>query len=477
MRFLNWLRRAGAAVVRATRYDAAITTRENARHWSLADGLSPDGSMSAEVRRTLRQRSRYEVSNNAYARGMVVTVAEDVIGTGPRPRLRTGDDTLNRRVQRDFLLWSAAVSLPEKLRAMAQAKLIDGEAFAVLVDNPRLRHPVRLDLKLIEADRVTAPPSSLTRFGSARRRFADGIVLDAADNPIRYYVARYHPGALPSEGGPFGGSLLFDTVEAGDMIHWYRLDRPEQHRGLPELTAALPLFAQLRRYTLAVLASAETAADFAAVIYTDTPAGGESIQATPFDVISLEKRMATTLPDGWKLGQLKAEQPVTNYPQFKREILGEIGRVLRVPINIMTGDSSQHGYASGRLDYQSYQRAVKIEQDRCASAVLAPLFRAWVREYALACPEVGINSEPRAEEYPLAWFWDGFEHVDPNKEANAQARRLKNRTSTLAAEYARVGKDWEEEIGQYAREKERLRELGLIKRPLAAAGGMPLKSS
>ena len=174
--------------------------------------------------------------------------------------------------------------------------------------------------------------------------------------------------------------------------------------------------------------------------------------------------MATTLPDGWKLGQLKAEQPVTNYPQFKREILGEIGRVLRVPINIMTGDSSQHGYASGRLDYQSYQRAVKIEQDRCASAVLAPLFRAWMREYALAC------SHPRVEEYPLAWFWDGFEHVDPNKEANAQARRLKNRTSTLAAEYARVGKDWEEEIGQYAREKQRLRELGLIKRPTGAAG-------
>ena len=38
-------------------------------------------------------------------------------------------------------------------------------------------------------------------------------------------------------------------------------DRPGQARGIPDITPALPLFAQLRRFTLAVLAAAETAAD------------------------------------------------------------------------------------------------------------------------------------------------------------------------------------------------------------------------
>ncbi len=60
------------------------------------------------------------------------------------------------------------------------------------------------------------------------------------------------------------------------MIHYFRADRPGQSRGIPEITPALPLFAQLRRYTLAVLAAAETAADFAAVLYTDAPANGEA---------------------------------------------------------------------------------------------------------------------------------------------------------------------------------------------------------
>ena len=58
------------------------------------------------------------------------------------------------------------------------------------------------------------------------------------------------------------------------------------------------------------------------------------------------------------------------------------------------------------------------------------------------------------------WFWDGHEHVDPSKEATypptrrvasrsevatsgALERRLANNTTTLAAEYARQGKDWE----------------------------------
>ncbi|NLF32563.1 MAG: hypothetical protein GX591_16940, partial [Planctomycetes bacterium] len=53
------------------------------------------------------------------------------------------------------------------------------------------------------------------------------------------------------------------------------------------------------------------------------------------------------------------------------------------------------------------------------------------------------------------------EHVDPAKEANAQATRLASNTTTLAAEYARQGKDWETELRQRAKEKKLMEELGL----------------
>ena len=51
------------------------------------------------------------------------------------------------------------------------------------------------------------------------------------------------------------------------------------------------------------------------------------------------------------------------------------------------------------------------------------------------------------------WFWNGREHVDPAKEANAQATRLKNNTTTLAQEYAKQGRDWETELRQRAKEQ------------------------
>jgi capsid protein len=54
-----------------------------------------------------------------------------------------------------------------------------------------------------------------------------------------------------------------------------------------------------------------------------------------------------------------------------------------------------------------------------------------------------------------------MEHVDPYKEANAQKLRLASNTTTLAYEYARQGRDWEEELHQIAREKTLMRELGL----------------
>jgi capsid protein len=93
------------------RYDAAVTTDDNRRHWASADGLSPNASNSAEVRRILRNRARYETANNSYARGIVLTLAHDVVGTGPRLQMLTGDSEANRRIEQAFMLWARSVHL------------------------------------------------------------------------------------------------------------------------------------------------------------------------------------------------------------------------------------------------------------------------------------------------------------------------------------------------------------------------------
>jgi lambda family phage portal protein len=437
------------------RYDAAATTEENRRHWGNADLLSPDAANNPRVRCILRSRSRYEVANNSYARGIVLTLANDCIGTGPRLQMLIGDDGTNRIIEQEFMQWADSVSLAEKLRTMRAARAESGEAFAMLVANPKIDSPVKLDLRLIEADQVTTPQILRDSVGL---NAIDGIVFDEHFNPAEYHVLRIHPGDNLAI-----FTLEYDRVPAASVIHYFRADRPGQHRGVPEITPALPLFAQLRRYTLAVLAAAETAADFAAVLYTDAPANGEADPVEAMDLVELERRMATVLPGGWRLGQIQAEQPSTTYAEFKKELLNEIARCLNMPFNVAAGNSSGYNYASGRLDHQTYYKSIRVDQDQMALVVLDRILRAWLDEAVLISDFLPLWMRTTAfRDLAHQWFWDGQEHVDPAKEANAQSTRLQSYTTTLAYEYARQGRDWESELRQRAKELELMGQLGLV---------------
>lgn len=228
-------------VVRA-RYDAAAVNADNRRHWANADGLSANAANSPEVRRILRNRARYEIANNSYARGIVLTLANDVVGTGPRLQILTDNPDANRRIEREFSAWTKAIGLAEKLRTMRLARAQDGEAFAVLTSNPRLPTAIQLDLRLVEADQVCTP-----KFDLLSPNAVDGIVFDESGNAVEYHILKRHPGESLS-----ALNRDYDRLPGEAVIHWFRVDRPGQARGIPDITPALPLFAQLRRFTLGV---------------------------------------------------------------------------------------------------------------------------------------------------------------------------------------------------------------------------------
>jgi len=92
--------------------------------------------------------------------------------------------------------------------------------------------------------------------------------------------------------------------------------------------------------------------------------------------------------------------------------------------------------------------------------VLDRLLAAWLDEAALIPGLLPADLGPFAD-WSHQWFWDGQEHVDPAKEASAQATRLANHTTTLAHEYARQGRDWEDALRQRAKEIALMQELGL----------------
>ncbi len=431
-------------------YDAAKTTRDNERHWQYADSLSADEQAAPEVRKVLRERSRYEIGNNSYARGLVRMLANDTIGTGPRLQILGDNEEFNDSVERDFGRWASAVKLAKKLRLMRIARCQDGETFAILSTNPELNDPVKLDLRVIEADRVCG--DRVSRIKGKSVRYVDGIAYDEWDNPVSYQVLNEHPGS--------GFCSLFSSrscrsIPAEYMLHLFSQERPEQHRGIPELSAALPLFAQLRRYNMAALSSAEAAADFSAILYTDAPPNGESDPIEPMDAIELERNMMLTVPAGWKMAQLDAKQPTANHAEFVKIILSEIARCAVSTYGAVSGDYSGHNYASGRLDNQLYRKGIGVDRAVWESDALDPVFRLWYREYALLHHLDGSGIPDHT------WFWDGFSHVDPTKEAAAQQIRLANHTTTLAAECARDGLDYMAVLRQRRKELRLMQEWGI----------------
>jgi len=412
----------------AAKYDAAQTTSQNRNHWSLADALSAGSANSPSVRKVLRERARYEVANNGYLKGMTRTLANDVVGIGPTLQVRTQRQRLNALLEARWKAWAEAVSLATKLRTMRVAKMVDGEAFALLTSNRRLTTPVKLDLRLLEADQFESP------FPMSSTELANGIRFDDAGNPVSYFVLRAHPGDAYAQ----FSMLAHDEVDAEFVLHYFEPARPGEIRGIPEITATLSLGADGRRYRNAVVAAAETAANMAMVVHTDAAAGEE--QPTPYDTISFVRNQAAVLPEGWKLGQAKPEQPVTTHSEFVRSILIETARPLCMPYNVAAGDSSAYNYASGRLDHQAYFKAIEVEQDLLRTTVLERVFAAWVREAALVGDDLGELLRG-VSDIEHQWLWPGSEHVDPAKEANAQETRLRTGTTTLTRELAREGVD------------------------------------
>lgn len=438
-------------------YDAAETNRENVRHWRLADGLSAAQANSAEVRRILRERSRYEIANNSFACGILDTLSNDTIASGPRLQIQTADERFNQRLETAWRHWARSRNLAAILRTARKARAGDGETFFMRTDNPRHRSvsppPVTLDVRLVECDQFEDPAQTNAP------RHVGGITFDRWGNPEAYDHLETHPG------DPFGSPMRSHPIDAADVIHWYRTDRPGQVRGVPEITPALPLFAMLRRYTLAVLLAAETAADFAAVLETaaapfddDAPAAADLPE---FDGVDIDRGMMTSLPRGWKMNQFKPEQPVTSYKEFRDAILNEIARCLNMPANKARADSSGYNYASGRLDHNTYYEALDVDRADCEIDVLDRIFGWWLDE-ALLIPGYLGEIPPMPEGIPHRWYWDGHKHADPVKEANATKILHEMGLRTDEAFLMGEGIDPEEHYRQLERQAERRRALGLI---------------
>lgn len=418
-------------------YDAARTTDEFKNYWANADNFDANSAHSREVRHKLVSRARYELANNGYADGIAQTYATDLVGVGPTLRMQTNSQGFNQLVERTWFLWTQATKFRRKLWCMAHAKGGDGEGIGVMRRNPRIKHPIPLDIVLYETEQCQTPYLPFNEPG-----YIDGIKFDEFGNPEHYDILHQHPGAMNG----FMLDMTPEKVPAEFVLHWFKMRRPGQHRGVPESASTLNTGAAARRWREATLAAAETAADFTALLKT-TFQPEVVDQVDPMQVLDIQKRSMVALPNGWEMQQMRSEHPTATYEAFHKTLINEQARPKNMPFNKAACDSSSYNYASGRLDHQTYYAALDVDREDCNDLVLEPLFTSWFDMAIRRFGWLGGNAEAVGSGARFhTWDWPKHRVADVQAEANANETKLKSGQIFPHRLFADAGLDFSDEL-------------------------------
>lgn len=466
------------------KYDAAQTTSQNELHWQWADELSPHAANTLAVRKKLRSRSRYEVANNGYLMGIVLSLCQDFVCSGPTLQITDPrfSEQQKRIIEKAWLRRADKIKLRRKLWQLRRAKIVDGEAFAFRI---RWSRRPQVDYRIIECDQVTH--YSWNMDSSNGRVEVDGLRINKqTGEPEKYHLLNEHPGETeifnmqPLEGR---------WIDADQVIHWFRRDRPFL-RGIPETIASLPLWALLRRYTLAVVQNAEIAADFTALLesqqlayQTGFPSSGTPAEPTEdesnwFDSFPIDRGLMTVLPEGYQLKQLKPEQPVTLYDTFVAALVQEAARCMMTPRNLALGYSGNANMSASTVDRQFYKGAINEERQSAKEDVLDPDLEKWWFE-AVRVPNYfedeiidpgsfqkitrqfqSLRSEPPDHVYR----WDEIpEHTDPVKVAQAiDILHKGHHLSDIDIQEGRFNRRVEDHYENLERQQQRREEIGIV---------------
>jgi lambda family phage portal protein len=443
------------------KYDAAQTNELNKNHWSMADYLSADAALNPMIRRKLNARARYERDNNGYLSGMAQRLAADMVGTGPRLFLDCGEDADEaavEAVEQNFFDYCDSIDLASKLREIRSSYTVDGDPFGLFTTNGA-RRGVQLDFVTVEAEQVADPRTS---YGLAE---AEGVKRDRWQNVTHYHLLDHHPGSLLGYTNLSGSGRW---IPAQFVAHWFNKRRAGQSRGIGEVVPVLETFASLRRFTNATLTAAEVAASLSLILKTNLPAENIAAQQGLWDTFPVVRGMSMSAPEGWDAMQLKAEHPTTTFSEFERRILTQIGCSIDMPYIVAVMDSSIANYSSMRGDRLIYQKRVGVDRAAAARIILDRLFTLWCDEAATVEGMIPDNL-PMRDEWDWSWGWDGWEYVDPLKEATAEQVALSGNATTLQDVCSRRNKNWRKVLRQKSIEQKFAAELGIDLQRVAAA--------
>lgn len=479
----------GPGGFRDTPYSGASWVRKQLSNWfpirAAADAelLNDQGTLVA--------RSRDLDRNTGIAAGAIQTTLDNVVGANLRlscwPDYRAlGKDPewaeeWGRTVES---LWktfadTTAVDVANKLTFTGLTTLVfrsvlqNGEALALPLWMPRPDTPFRTCLQLVDPDRLSNPGNMTPTL-----YMRGGVEMDDYGRPLAYNIRKMStwPGMFfPGIGGIAGEwvNIPAETVWGRKrVLHVYTQDRVDQTRGKPILAPVIEQFRMLDSYQRAELASAIVNALVAGVIETPLdPAtiaemvGGDAnayLAAKNEYRVQLEGGSMFALYPGDKMTPFAPDRPAPQFAAFSEFVLRQIGVSMGLPYEQLMKDYSKTNYSSARAALLESYRYFTTRRSWLTTYWAQPVYELWFEEAVNA----GLIDAPdfynqRAFYTRAKWIGPGRGWIDPVKEAEAAQIRMASGISTLEAECAEQGLDYNDVIDQRMIEKARLQEAGL----------------
>tara|TARA_R110002074_G_scaffold125024_2_gene261878 strand:- start:192 stop:1757 length:1566 start_codon:yes stop_codon:yes gene_type:complete len=411
----------------------------------------------------LRNRSRYEVQNNPFARRAVDVRVASVIGDGLRPHY-PHDPTLDELFEQFVYEIDAdgIYNFWDIQRAMYEAKLVDGEVLGL----HRFRSPedqatkaitLRYQLQLLEADHL---PMTKT---DASKRIRAGIEFSELGDRSAYYVLKNHPNDLPNYSNTPSD---YWVMPSDRVIHLFRPYRIGAYRGIPFLSSVMLKLHDLDRYEDAELVRKKIAAMTTDYIHKPT------VDSNPAeDIYGLSDERATEdpsqnilprepggqviLPPGYTVTPGPIQDVGGSYEAFIRSQFRAVSAGTGIPYHLLTGDFSGHNDRTLRVARLDYQRELKPD----VSMMVNALRSIWSNflDAAITAKKWSPPAGRTLAQYKNAsWIPDPHAHVHPEQEVNVEIKRIRAGLSTQQRELAKRGLSFAEIV------KERAEEVKLI---------------
>jgi len=422
-------------------YEAASISRRT-QGWRAVGTDANSETQMAQGR--IRDVARDMVRNNPYAARAKMVIAQNVVGTGIVPNVRSGRperaSQIKALIDRHFDSTDVDADGNNNLYGLQDLIVATvAEAGECLVrKRPRRAedgYALPFQLQVLEPDFIDSSVDGKLSNGNTA---VQGVEFDLRGKRVAYYLFDQHPGAMA--GGTIR-SYRGQRVSADFIAHIYRVDRPGQVRGVSWFAPVIVRMRDFADYTDAQLMRQKIAACFGAFITTRddgngaTNEDGSPIEATPsgFEIDQMEPGMI------WRGGEGEsvtfATPPTTSdFQPYSQVTLHEIAAGLGISHESFTGDWSNVNYSSGRLGRIDFDRSIESWQwNMLIPQFHGPLER-WTREFAY----VATGS---TEGFSLGWTPPRRVMIDPDTEIKASQAAIRAGLASRSGEIRRNGDD------------------------------------